>query len=143
MTSNMQGMDTDYARQISGQMDSHASAVSDQCTKLLARITGTSWVGTDRDKITDEIGHQFMPNAQQFCDDMRQQVGVPGETDGGKDALGEHHRHDEDLHEREDVDQGKPAVFDVKAAAVAGEDEVLIVSAAAGRTSFAALHRST
>ena len=74
MASNMQGMDTDEARSTAHQMDSHAAVVGDVCAKLLARVQGTSWVGLDKDRIQDDIGNQFIPNATAACDDIKQQA---------------------------------------------------------------------
>ena len=74
MANNMQGMDTEAARSTANQMDSHAAVVGDVCAKLLARVQGTSWIGTDKDRIQDDIGSQFIPNANAACEDIKQQA---------------------------------------------------------------------
>jgi hypothetical protein len=74
MANNMQGMDTEEARSTANQMDSHAAVVGDVCAKLLARVQGTSWIGPDKDRIQDDIGSQFIPNANAACEDIKQQA---------------------------------------------------------------------
>ncbi|MDO9455860.1 hypothetical protein [Nocardioides sp.] len=74
MGTNMQGMDTEEARSTANQMDSHAAVVGDVCAKLLARVQGTSWIGQDKDRISDDIGNQFIPNANAACEDIKQQA---------------------------------------------------------------------
>lgn len=74
MANNMQGMDTDEARSTAHQMDSHAAVVGDVCARLLARVQGTSWIGADKDRISDDIGNQFVPNANAACEDIKQQA---------------------------------------------------------------------
>lgn len=73
MANNMQGMDTDHAREVSGQMDSHAGAVSGVCAKLLQRVSATSWVGPDKEAITDDIGNHFLPNANAAAESISEQ----------------------------------------------------------------------
>lgn len=74
MANNMQGMDTEEVRSTANQMDSHAGVVGDVCAKLLARVQATSWVGQDKDRISDDIGTSFIPNANAACEDIRQQA---------------------------------------------------------------------
>ena len=76
MGSNMQGMDTDHAREVSGQMDSHAGQVAGVCAKLLQRVQGTSWIGPDKDAITSDIGDHFLPNATAASESIREQARV-------------------------------------------------------------------
>lgn len=76
MASNMQGMDTDYAREVSGQMGQHAGQVAGVCAQLLARVTATSWVGPDKDRITDDIGQHFLPNANAAAESIDEQARV-------------------------------------------------------------------
>jgi hypothetical protein len=73
--SNMQGMDTEHAREVSGQMDSHAGQVAGVCAALLQRVTATSWTGPDKDRITDDIGSSFLPNANAACESINEQAG--------------------------------------------------------------------
>jgi hypothetical protein len=70
----MQGMDTDEARSTANQMDSNAAVVGDVCARLMARVAATSWIGPDKDRIQDDIGNQFIPNANAACDDIKQQA---------------------------------------------------------------------
>ena len=74
MSANMQGMDTEEARSVAQNMDSNAAVVGDVCARLLARIQGTSWVGQDKDRISDDIGNSFIPNANAACEDIKQQA---------------------------------------------------------------------
>ena len=74
MGSNMQGMDTDHAREVSGQMDQNAGQVAGVCAKLLQRVSGTSWIGPDKDAITDDIGNHFLPNATAAAESISEQA---------------------------------------------------------------------
>lgn len=74
MANNIKGMDTEAARSTANQMDSHAAVVGDVCARLLARVQGTSWIGADKDRIQDDIGSQFIPNANAACEDIKQQA---------------------------------------------------------------------
>lgn len=75
MGSNMKGMDTDEARTTANQMGEHAGMVGGVCQKLLARVSATSWVGSDKDKITDDISNSFIPNANAACQEIETQAG--------------------------------------------------------------------
>ncbi len=75
-TSNIQGMDTEYAREVSNQMGQHAGQVAGVCGKLLQRVSGTSWVGPDKEAITNDIGSHFLPNANAACDSINEQARV-------------------------------------------------------------------
>lgn len=74
MATNMQGMDTDHAREVSGQMDSHAGQVAGVCAQLLQRVTATAWTGIDKDRITGDIGDHFLPNANAACESINEQA---------------------------------------------------------------------
>ena len=87
MANNMQGMDTDHAREVSGQMDSHAGAVSGVCAKLLQRVSGTSWIGPDKEAITNDIGNHFLPNANAASDSIREQARALNEHADRQDAV--------------------------------------------------------
>ena len=63
MSSNIQGMDTEYARQVSSQMGQHAGQVAGVCSKLFARVQATSWVGEDKTRIQGDLGDHFIPAA--------------------------------------------------------------------------------
>ena len=50
------------------------AVVGDVCAKLLARVQATSWIGPDKNRIQDDIGGQFIPNANAACEDIKQQA---------------------------------------------------------------------
>ncbi len=87
MGSNLQGMDTEHAREVSGQMDSHAGQVSGVCAKLLARVSATSWVGPDKEAITTDIGQHFLPNANAASESIREQARALNEHADRQDAV--------------------------------------------------------
>lgn len=74
MSSNMQGMDTEYARQVSGSMGEHAGQVAGVCAALFQRFGSANFVGPDRDRILDDIGTSFLPNANAACESINEQA---------------------------------------------------------------------
>ncbi|WP_139977860.1 hypothetical protein [Nocardioides litoris] len=74
MASNMQGMDTDHAREVSGQMGSHAGAVAGVCSALLQRFSAAGFVGPDRERILGDIEGSFLPNANAACESINEQA---------------------------------------------------------------------
>ena len=87
MANNMQGMDTEHAREVSGQMDSHAGQVSGVCSRLLARVSATSWTGPDKEAITDDIGTHFLPNANAAAESISEQARLLNEHADRQDAV--------------------------------------------------------
>jgi hypothetical protein len=86
MSSQMQGMDTEYARQVSGEMGSHAGQVAGVCGKLFARVAATSWVGSDKDQFQDDMSTHFIPQANNAAESIDQQARVLGEHADRQDA---------------------------------------------------------
>jgi hypothetical protein len=72
--SNMQGMDTEYAREVSGQMGSQAGQVAGVCAALLQRFGAANFVGPDRERIMGDIEGSFMPNANAACESINEQA---------------------------------------------------------------------
>ncbi len=86
MSSNIKGMDVEWARETSQQMDQHAGQVSGVCQALFSRVQATSWVGRDKDAICDDIGSSFLPNANLFAEGMTEQARALSEQADRQDA---------------------------------------------------------
>lgn len=87
MSSSMQGMDTEYARQVSGEMGSHAGQVAGVCSKLFARVAATSWIGPDKDQIQDDMASHFIPQANNAAESIDQQARILTEHADRQDAV--------------------------------------------------------
>lgn len=85
--SNLQGMDTEYAREVSNQMGEHAGQVGGVCARLLQRVSATSWVGPDKEAITNDIGNHFLPNANAACESINEQARVLNSHADAQDAV--------------------------------------------------------
>ena len=87
MSNNLQGMDTEHAREVSGQMDQHAGQVAGVCARLLQRVSATSWVGPDKEAITNDIGSHFLPNAHAASESLREQARALNDHADRQDAV--------------------------------------------------------
>ncbi|WP_340539583.1 hypothetical protein [Nocardioides sp. GXZ039] len=84
---NMQGMDTEHAREVSNQMGEHAGQVSGVCQRLLARVSATSWTGPDKEAITSDIGDHFLPNANAASESINEQARLLSQHADAQDAV--------------------------------------------------------
>ena len=48
--------------------------VAGTCAGLFQRFSAASFVGPDRDKILDDIGNSFLPNANAACESITEQA---------------------------------------------------------------------
>lgn len=76
MSSSMQGMDTEQARETSARMDSHASQASGVCSGLYARLGATNWVGPDMDRMMEDMASSFVPESTNAAETLRDQARV-------------------------------------------------------------------
>ena len=74
MSSNMQGMDTEHARQVSAQMGQHAGQVAGVCSKLFARLEATTWVGQDKTRCSSDLAEHFIPAANGAAESIEEQA---------------------------------------------------------------------
>ena len=74
MSSSMQGMDTDWARQMSSQMGKHAGIVSVVCQQLFSRLDATAWTGTDKSRCSDDLVNHFLPAANGTAEAINEQA---------------------------------------------------------------------
>lgn len=76
MTSRMEGMDTEYARQVSSSMGSHAGQVAGIVGHIGNVIGALNWQGADRHAFeADWVGH-FAPNANAAAESLHEQAHV-------------------------------------------------------------------
>lgn len=87
MSSNMQGMDTEYAREVSGQMDSHAGQAAGVCASLYGRLRATKWYGPDMERMTNDMESSFIPESNNASEALSQQARVLNEHADRQDAV--------------------------------------------------------
>lgn len=87
MSSNMQGMDTEYGRQVATEMDQHAGQAAEICGRLAARVRATTWVGRDKDLFCDDMDGRFIPEANNCADTLHQQARALNEHADRQDAV--------------------------------------------------------
>lgn len=74
MSSSMQGMDTDEARQVSASMDEHAQGVNGVVANISGVIQGLNWHGPDRQGFESDWNGSFAPNANSAADSLSEQA---------------------------------------------------------------------
>lgn len=74
MSNQMQGMDTEQARQIAQQMGQHAGQVAGVVTRLSARVEATSWVGSDKAHLQQDMQQHFVPQANNAAQTVEEQA---------------------------------------------------------------------
>lgn len=76
MSSRMQGMDTDQARQVSGNMDSHAAQVAGIVQHVGNVVGALNWQGADRHAFESDWQGSFAPNANAASQSLSEQAHV-------------------------------------------------------------------
>lgn len=87
MSSNLQGMDTEHAREVSGQMDSHAAQASSVCSALYSRLQATKWYGPDMERMRGDMEGSFIPESTNCAETLREQAGVLARHADAQDAV--------------------------------------------------------
>lgn len=73
MSSNMQGMDTDQARETAGQMSNHAGAVAGVVSSISGVIGALNWQGADRKAFESDWSGSFAPQANNASESLQSQ----------------------------------------------------------------------
>lgn len=73
MSSRIQGMDTEYARDVSNRMDSHAGQVAGVVSSISSVIAGLNWQGADRHAFESDWVGAFVPNANAASGSLTEQ----------------------------------------------------------------------
>lgn len=76
MSSRMQGMDTEYARQVSQNMGSQAGQVAGVVSNISAVIAGLNWHGADRQAFESDWTGSFVPQANTAAESLDEQSHV-------------------------------------------------------------------
>jgi hypothetical protein len=76
MSTRMQGMDTEQARQVSGQMDSHASGVVAAVNMTGHVAHAAQFYGPDGERFRNDWEQLFAPNARAAAESLSGQAGV-------------------------------------------------------------------
>lgn len=82
----MQGMDTEQGRQVSGQMDSHASQVSGMVGRISSVVGALKWQGSDRETFLSDWHGSFAPQAHNAAQSLQEQAGVLNRHADAQDA---------------------------------------------------------
>jgi uncharacterized protein YukE len=83
---SMQGMDTEQGRQVSGQMDSHASQVSGMVGRISSVVGALKWQGADRETFLSDWHGSFAPQAHNAAQSLQEQAGVLNRHADAQDA---------------------------------------------------------
>lgn len=76
MNSNVQGMDTEQAREISRNMNQQAGQVAGVVAGISSMLAGVQWSGPDAENFTQDWNGSFAPQAQGAADSLDEQAGV-------------------------------------------------------------------
>jgi uncharacterized protein YukE len=70
MSSNVQGMDTEKAREVGHGMGAQAQQVNGALASVTAMIAGLSWHGPDRQRFESDWTGSFAPQAQRCAETL-------------------------------------------------------------------------
>lgn len=73
MSNGMQGMDTEYARQVSSNMGSQAGQVAGVVSSISSVVAGLNWNGPDRQAFESDWVGSFAPNANAAAQSLDEQ----------------------------------------------------------------------
>ncbi len=73
MSSRMQGMDTEYAREVSSNMGSQAGQVAGVVSSISSVISGLNWQGADRHAFESDWTGSFVPQANTASESLDEQ----------------------------------------------------------------------
>lgn len=83
----MQGMDTDYARQVSGNMGEQAGQVAGVVSSISAVIAGLNWQGADRKAFESDWTGSFAPSANNAAESLNEQSRILNQHADRQDAV--------------------------------------------------------
>src|SRR4029079_2789565 len=73
MTQRMQGMDTEYGREVGQNMGSQAGQVAGMVANITAMIQGLKWQGNDRQNFESDWTGSFAPQANNASQSLEEQ----------------------------------------------------------------------
>lgn len=76
MNSNVQGMDTEQAREVSRNMNQQAGQVAGVVASISGMLAGVNWRGADAEGFVNDWNGSFAPQAQGASQSLEEQSGV-------------------------------------------------------------------
>ena len=73
MTQRMQGMDTEYGREVGQNMGSQAGQVAGMVANITAMIQGLKWQGPDSENFSSDWHGSFAPQANNASQSLEEQ----------------------------------------------------------------------
>ncbi|GAA1161630.1 hypothetical protein [Nocardioides aquiterrae] len=73
MSANMQGMDTEYGREVGQNMGQQAGQVASMVSAITSMIQGLKWQGPDRENFANDWHGSFAPQAHNAAQTLDEQ----------------------------------------------------------------------